>query len=202
MRDRAIWVIKLGGSLGGGPWLSRWLDMLASHGGGRVVVVPGGGRFADEVRRAQADWGFGDVAAHNMAVLAMAQYAEALRARCPALAAVADEAAIAAALCGGRVALWRPLDALRETAGTLTRWEVTSDSLAAGLAARLGASRLVVVKACAVPPTQSPAELAAAGIVDPAFAEAVAGARYVVDVVAKDALGGIERDLVAATAAR
>ena len=49
-----MWVVKLGGSLTGDPLLPQWLALLAQLGGGRVTVVCGGGRFADEVRHAQA----------------------------------------------------------------------------------------------------------------------------------------------------
>ena len=70
-----MWVVKLGGSLNSDPVLPQWLELLAELGGGRVIVVCGGGAFADEVRRAQAHWHFDDLPAHNMAVLAMAQTA-------------------------------------------------------------------------------------------------------------------------------
>ena len=42
-------VVKLGGSVVRSPELDAWLDALAK-GAGRIVVVPGGGALADEVR--------------------------------------------------------------------------------------------------------------------------------------------------------
>uniref|UniRef100_C5CPV1 Aspartokinase uridylate kinase-like putative kinase n=1 Tax=Variovorax paradoxus (strain S110) TaxID=543728 RepID=C5CPV1_VARPS len=80
-----MWVVKIGGSLCADPVLPQWLDLLTQIGGGRVTVVCGGGTFADEVRRVQAHWQFNDLAAHNMAVLAMAQTAYQLHALNPAL---------------------------------------------------------------------------------------------------------------------
>ena len=68
-----MWIVKLGGSLGRDPVLKEWLDTLVALGSGRVVIVPGGGGFAEEVRDQQELWRFDDLAAHNMAVLAMAQ---------------------------------------------------------------------------------------------------------------------------------
>ena len=70
-----MWVVKIGGSLSRDPLLKEWLQHLSEFGGGRVVIVPGGGGFADQAREHQAVWRFDDVAAHNMAVLGMAQYA-------------------------------------------------------------------------------------------------------------------------------
>ena len=74
-----MWVVKLGGSLceqapETSP-LRDWLDLLVCEGAGRVVIVPGGGKFADAVRGAQAQWCFDDLTAHNMALLAMSQTA-------------------------------------------------------------------------------------------------------------------------------
>ena len=65
-------VVKLGGSLGAAGTLALWLAAVREHGGGRAVIAPGGGAFADAVRVAQRRDGFSDVAAHRMAILAMA----------------------------------------------------------------------------------------------------------------------------------
>jgi aspartokinase-like uncharacterized kinase len=73
----AIMVVRLGGSHAFSPWLRPWLAAIRAAAGG-VVVVPGGGPFADAVRLAQTAMGFDDLAAHRMALLAMAQYGLAL----------------------------------------------------------------------------------------------------------------------------
>ena len=151
-----MWVIKLGGSLTeqapDASDLSNWLQMLAQAGAGRVVIVPGGGRFADAVRQAQAQWGFDDLAAHNMAVLAIAQTAHLLCSLNPALVRCDREQDLEGVLKQGSVALWSPIELQSDRADADTTWDVTSDSIALGLALRLGASRLVVVKSCAVDP--------------------------------------------------
>lgn len=160
-------VVKLGGSLLRDPLLPAWLDRIARA--GRCAVVPGGGAFADAARAAQAHWRVDDVAAHNMAVLGMAQFAHLLHGLAPRLALADSTDGLHAHLAAGRAAIWLPLALQREAADALTRWDVTSDSLAAWLALRLGANELVLVKSCAVPAAATPAELAAAGIVDRAF---------------------------------
>jgi 5-(aminomethyl)-3-furanmethanol phosphate kinase len=67
-----IAVIKLGGSFSADPMLKLWLDTIVEHGNGKVVIVPGGGPYADEVRAAQRCWHFDDAIAHRMALLASA----------------------------------------------------------------------------------------------------------------------------------
>ena len=70
-------VLKLGGSYAFSPFLKNWIDAVKDC-AGCVVLVPGGGPFADAVRAAQPRMGFDDRAAHEMAVLAMDQYGCAL----------------------------------------------------------------------------------------------------------------------------
>lgn len=160
-------VIKLGGSLHRDVLLPRWLELIAEQG---AVLVSGGGRYADEVRGAQSHWGFGDVSAHNMAVLAMAQGALLCNALQPAIALGRDEEELRHLQQQGRACAWLPLDLLREASDELTSWDVSSDSLALWLARRLHAEALVVVKSCAVDATRTLPQQAEAGVLDARFA--------------------------------
>ena len=166
-RRAELAVVKLGGSLAFAPQLRCWLGAIANA--GDVVVVPGGGPFADAVRDAQPRLGFDDAAAHRMALLAMEQYAHALAGLDPRFAPTASPAAIDRTLAAGQVPLWLPSAMVMEAADIPCSWDVTSDSLAAWLAGRLGAARLVLVKSVGVSGPTSAEELADRGIVDPLF---------------------------------
>ncbi|MEX3935194.1 aspartate kinase [Paraburkholderia phymatum] len=195
-----MWVVKIGGSLSRDPLLGEWLAHLSEFGRGRVVIVPGGGGFADQTREHQDIWGFDDVAAHNMAVLGMAQYAVMMRGLCRRLVIAATDAQIRAALHAGRAAVWAPLDLLFQEANRLTSWDVTSDSLAAWLANRLNAERLVIVKSCEIEPACSIDEYAALGIVDASFAGFTRDASYPVDLVNRSDALRVRDRLLHATA--
>lgn len=143
-----MWVIKLGGSLSASAGLRDWLDGLALLGGGRVIIVPGGGGLANEVRRLQAHWHFDDLPAHNMAVLAMAQNAWLMCGLQPALQLVEREADIVRTLRLARTVVWSPLELVRRVPDANTNWAVTGDSIALDLALRLNAERLLLVKSC------------------------------------------------------
>ena len=84
-----MWVVKLGGSLLGTPELKEWLALLAKQSDGRIVIVPGGGVFADAIRQNQKMGEYDDVAAHQMALLAMEQYGLVLKSVQPAVAMAA-----------------------------------------------------------------------------------------------------------------
>lgn len=178
-----MWVVKIGGSLNADPLLPQWLELLAQLGGGRVTLVCGGGGFADEVRRAQAQWQFDDLAAHNMAVLAMAQTAHMAHALQPALRLARDKAELHQVLHAGHPALWLPYDWLREQPDFDTHWSNSSDSIALDLARQLNAERLVVVKSCAIDPAASLSDLVASGVLDGRFATLSAGASFPIDVI-------------------
>lgn len=178
-----MWVVKIGGSLNADPLLPQWLELLAQLGGGRVTLVCGGGGFADEVRRSQGQWQLDDLAAHNMAVLAMAQTAYMAHALQPALRLARDKAELHQVLHAGHTALWLPYDWLRDKPGTDTNWNNSGDSIALDLARRLNAERMVVVKSCPIDPAASLADLASAGVLDGRFTALAAGASFPIDVI-------------------
>jgi 5-(aminomethyl)-3-furanmethanol phosphate kinase len=190
-----ITVVKLGGSHAGTAHLDAWLDALTVC-GGRAVLVPGGGPFADAVREAQVSMGFDDVAAHAMALLAMEQFGLALASGRPGLRIAASDEAIAAALREGHVPVWAPSAMVLAAKDIPASWDVTSDSLAAWLAGRVGATRLLLVKHGAPSQPVSADELAARGVVDTAFSHFLAASGT------QAFIGGPEAHAAAAAAIR
>jgi 5-(aminomethyl)-3-furanmethanol phosphate kinase len=162
-------VVKVGGSYAFSSALKSWIDAVAAC-AGRVVVVPGGGPFAETVRVAQPKMGFDDRAAHEMALLAMEQYGCALASLGAGWRLAASAAAIRDVLREGGVPVWSPTPMLRDAKDVPWSWDVTSDSLAAWLAGRIGAKRVLLVKQLEPSPGRlRAADLVADGIIDPAF---------------------------------
>jgi 5-(aminomethyl)-3-furanmethanol phosphate kinase len=111
-----------------------------------VVVIPGGGEFADAVRAAQARLGFPDDTAHWMALLAMDQVAELLAASLPAGCVVQDSGEVERALGRGACPVLAPARWMRAADVLPHTWDVTSDSVAAFVAGALDAPELILVK--------------------------------------------------------
>ncbi len=149
-------VVKVGGGLLGkaGAFELVIEALTAFRRGRRVLVLPGGGPFADAVRQMFKRAKIGEDAAHWMAVLGMDQYAHALAARLPDAALVDGEGGIAAAVQAARLPVLAPYRWLRAADPLPHSWEVTSDSIAAWLAGQVRARRVVLIKPAPAEPAQ------------------------------------------------
>ncbi len=137
-------VVKVGGGLANeaGDDALRALCTAIAEAGARhpLLVVPGGGEFADAVRDHDRRFGLDARAAHRMAILAMDQFGWALAELIPGAALRTDLAT------DRGVAILLPAALLAEREPLPAAWAVTSDSIAAWVAGAAGAARLVLVK--------------------------------------------------------
>jgi len=137
-------VVKVGGGLsrGAGDDALRALCTTLGALGERhpLLVVPGGAWFADAVREADRRFALPATTSHHMAVLGMEQFGWLLSDLIPGAERCADPARAPI----GRTAVLLP--AALPLEGLPAAWEVTSDSIAAWVAGKAGAGRLVLVK--------------------------------------------------------
>jgi dihydroneopterin aldolase len=172
-KSLSVTIVKLGGSLAYTPHIAAWLEALAAW-GGPLILVPGGGPFADCVRTAQGAMGFNDTAAHRMALMAMGQFGIALAAYSEAFTLADSRDELESVLSAGTIPVWLPERMVLGASDVPACWEVTSDSLAAWLAWTYGARRLLLLKASDLAAPGSARDLAADNIVDPFFPRFVA----------------------------
>lgn len=147
MTGRAMCVFKIGGSLGRDGALTgvcRTLGDLARE--RPLLVVPGGGIFADAIRDCARRFPLGDEAAHWMAILGMDQYGLLLADLIPGARATDSLEEARALALEGRAPVFLPGALLRRLDPLPRSWDVTSDSIAVWIAGRLGAPLCVLVK--------------------------------------------------------
>ena len=146
--DGRLTVIKVGGGIARIPGLLRRVGAALAGAAKQhaLVVLPGGGNFADQVREFDRNHSLSADAAHWMAILAMDQYAFALADLIPGSRLVEDRPGMLAAQAEGAVPVLAPSRWLRAADELPHSWEVTSDSLAAYLATLLGAEQLILIK--------------------------------------------------------
>jgi 5-(aminomethyl)-3-furanmethanol phosphate kinase len=142
--ERSPLVVKIGGGLLRETGLDglRWACAEATQAATRrpVLVVPGGGPFADAVRAVDAQVGLADDIAHVLALRAMDQLGVLVRALLPA-AELVTGLAVPRALGMLLVA-----PAFEDRPEVPQSWAVTSDSLAVLAAAAIGAPEAVLLK--------------------------------------------------------
>lgn len=139
-------VLKVGGSLAEYPAsLKRLCKELAILAGDhKLVVVPGGARFADVVREFDRTHGLSSTAAHKMAVLAMDQYGMFLSDITPnsftsySIEKIKDSPK-------GKLPIFLPSRLIFREDPLEHSWDVTSDSIAAYVAGVLHAEKLILV---------------------------------------------------------
>jgi aspartokinase-like uncharacterized kinase len=141
-------VVKLGGGVLPHPdHFDAALEAIAGMARTRpLLVVPGGGPFADAVRELDRRLAPADDAAHWMAVLGMDQYAHLVASRLAAAAVVETPEGIRSSLASGLVPVLAPSRWLRDADPLPHSWDVTSDSIAAWVAGQVGATELVLIK--------------------------------------------------------
>jgi aspartokinase-like uncharacterized kinase len=152
-------VVKVGGSLYDwpdlGPRLRAWLDALRPA---QALLVPGGGPTADVVRALDRRHALGEEASHWLALQALSLNGRFLQALLPGVT-------IVDAYDFARQDEGQP--------GALPHsWDVTSDSVAARVAAVTGARRLVLLKSADFPVGIEAVEAGRGGLVDAYFARA------------------------------
>ena len=142
----SITVVKVGGSLSEKP--EKLKELCAKLGESAkkhvLIVVPGGGEFADVVRDLDKRFSLSSAAAHRMAILGMDQYGL-LLSDLTLTSHVAGSLEDVADAGFGKLIVFLPSKLLLNEDSLENSWNVTSDSIAAYIACRLNASQLLLV---------------------------------------------------------
>lgn len=159
-------IVKVGGSLYHTPELQLWLSALADYSSQQaIVLVPGGGPFANQVRTAQTLHHFNDDTAHHMAILAMKQFGLLISALIPDCQIIHTHD-----IPNKPFSVWLPDDELLSESSLLKSWDISSDSIALWLATQLKAEQLLIIKRTSSH-TGSIGELTSRSIIDKGFAQ-------------------------------
>lgn len=139
-------VLKIGGSLAEYPASLKKLciELSSFAKDHKILIVPGGGKFADVVRDFDKTYGLSDAIAHKMAILAMDQFGLFLSNLTPnsyvsySLKKVKNSPS-------ETLPIFLPSKFLFRKDHLESSWDVTSDSLAAYIAGVLHAKKLILI---------------------------------------------------------
>ena len=140
-------VIKVGGSLAENPAVLKTLctrlsEIAKKH---SIVVVPGGGKFADAVREFDQRYALSADAAHRMAILGMDQFGLLLAQIVPNSCATYSLSDAKQLSERKAVPIFLPSRLMFEENPLEASWDVTSDSIATYVASKLKADKVILV---------------------------------------------------------
>jgi len=140
-------VLKLGGSLALYPDKLRILCTKLGEISGRrkLIIIPGGGEFADVARNMDKKFKLSHQTAHQMAILGMDQYGLLLSDLISQSKTVTELKDIRNALDLGRLIIFLPSAFMFREDPLEHSWNVTSDSISVYLASQLGIRKVILI---------------------------------------------------------
>ncbi len=140
-------VVKIGGSLSLHPKTLKTLCETLSEANktNKLILVPGGGEFADVVREADKRFKLSSEAAHRMAVLGMDQYGFLLSDLVADFYVVNKLEDVQRILNLNKVPVFLPSNLMLNQDPLMNSWDVTSDSIAAYIANQLNIKRVILI---------------------------------------------------------
>jgi hypothetical protein len=132
----------------------------------RLIVIPGGGSLANEVRRMHKEYNLTDTTAHLMAMLAIDQNAFMINQFLEGSRVVFDPSDARRTTKGHRVAILAPFRLMLNRDPLPHSWNVTSDSIAAYIAKSVGAQKLILLKDVDGIYTEDPKKIGDASLVE------------------------------------
>ncbi len=143
-----IHCIKIGGGLISYPdelqSLMKVLDTLSKS--FQLLIVPGGGPFADVVREIYRQYDISETVAHWMAILAMDQYGFFLSSMSENALTISSIDNAKELASTHKLVIFQPFQILYEQDPLEHSWDVTSDSIAAYIASLTNAESLILLK--------------------------------------------------------
>lgn len=140
-------VIKVGGSLGQSRKLADLMARLSELGRRfKILIIPGGGAFANVIRDYDRQFGLDRDASHWMAILAMDQYGHLISSLIPDSELVHGLSDARKVSASGRVPVLLTYNLLFQADALPRSWNVTADSIAAWVAGLAGARQLILLK--------------------------------------------------------
>jgi hypothetical protein len=140
-------IIKVGGSLALHPEKLRILcrkltELSSKH---KLVVVPGGGEFADTVRNLDLRFHLSPQVSHRMAILGMDQYGLLLADLLPSSSLIDKLECVKEILDSGKLPIFFPFASLFRDETLENSWDVTSDAITAFVAGQLHNSKAILL---------------------------------------------------------
>ena len=140
-----MWIIKIGGSWIDKAELNELIISLSKYSKfENIILVVGGGCFADAVRLVYASKQMSEKTGHFIALKATEMFAHILKEINKSISLVNDIESLK--IIDKKLKVWMPSIVLKDESSFLSSWESTSDSVAAWLHTKVKSKGLVFIK--------------------------------------------------------
>ncbi len=142
-----ITVVKVGGSLTLKPKKLRQLSLKLSELAEKhaMIIIPGGGEFADVVRKMDKTFALSNQTSHRMAILGMDQYGLLLTDLIHNSRPADSLESVKVILESGKLSILLPSMMVFDDDDLENSWDVTSDSIAVHIAKKLNTRRVLLI---------------------------------------------------------
>ena len=138
-----MWIIKLGGSWLTNPKLEEFLKYISNFQKEHLIMVVGGGVYADAIRESQKHVAFSDKFANFLALRATETYALVINKINPNIKLTSGLDALKS---DKNIKIWLPSKHLSKSNDFKRNWNSTSDSVACWLLRKLDAKGVLFIK--------------------------------------------------------
>ena len=142
--------LKIGGSTLKSDSIAKCLNLITSL-EKKILVIPGGGEYANLVRKEQKRLGFDDLTAHNLCILSMIKVSMIFNSLIKVDAEFIKNIKKFSSSINESLGIWLPENEIAESINKYTNWENTSDSIALMVSKKINAKALVIIKSCVLP---------------------------------------------------
>ncbi len=144
-------LFKLGGSLlKNGKILNCVREIIKLK--KKSIIVFGGGKFTDSVRKHQKVFKFNDLCAHNMSIISMIKMAYLIQSFFKNdLKFFEYKKELKKNFNNNKIGVWLPYQEIKEKSDSFTNWNTTSDTLSLDLAKKLDISSIIIIKSSIIP---------------------------------------------------
>ncbi len=142
--------LKIGGSTLKDHTIEKCLDLI-TYAEKKILIIPGGGEYANLVRKEQKRLGFDDLTAHNLCILSMIKVSRIIKSLMKIDVELIKNIKKFSSSTNKSIGIWLPEKEIAESINRHTNWENTSDSLALMVSKKINAEALIIIKSCVVP---------------------------------------------------
>ena len=140
-------VIKIGGSLQSTDYIKKWINAIRFNGNTSFIIIFGGGRYANRIRKDQKVKKYDDLQAHKLAIKGMEYFTQDILDENKGFTVINSIKNIKKNYKSRKLLVWMPSYEEVCNFNIPNNWDATSDSIALAISKNINAPLIVIKSA-------------------------------------------------------